>query len=62
MYLVMKKIILLLVTSLLLTSCIGDSDEVKKAKQDLGVIKTTEIVQEDSILNESEDIEVSKES
>lgn len=58
----MKKIILLLVTSLLLTSCIGDSDEVKKAKQDLGVIKTTEIVQEDSILNESEDIEVSKES
>ncbi len=57
----MKKVVLLLLVSMLLTSCFGDSDEVKKAKQDLGVIKTEKIINDDTSWEEQEDVIVSEE-
>lgn len=62
MYLLMKKIIILLSLLIILSSCFWDSDEVKKAKQDLWVIKITNIVEQDSILDKQEDIKVLEQS
>ncbi|MDQ7022608.1 MAG: hypothetical protein Q9M97_03645 [Candidatus Gracilibacteria bacterium] len=53
----MKKIIVLVLLSLVLTSCFGDSKEVIDAKKDLGIIeKTVEDLEEDKIEKLSNDL------